>query len=323
MANRGPLMILPNSEFDQEFEFQPRSDVKNPNAKCGVVWFYHIPKTGGSTVNKWLADHAFQMTDKGWRQRENMTICDLWDGDDELAWDWKPRFENITKKIERLETDKDHWIIVNHHNYGPGLWNFRKTLDLTRESVEGMECKFILATMLREPLSHFLSFSFFAHIPHATFSKTISKHVWDFSQFKYLLFNFRTHKRLKLFYQDMAWTVLQMFDIIGFTDRFNDFVLDFEEKTGWVHRDVNITRKTNEENKYPISDHEIQEILAGLDQELYFFHRLRFILDRRRNDKLPEFHSILDHGSDQFDFSDCGTSNWMNCGLPPRKTKER
>ena len=74
--------------------------------ECGVLWFYHIPETGGGVVAEWVIRHSsVKMVD---------FYAPAWP-EGNFDW-WKPRIEEIREKASTLST----YLFVNHHNFAPG-----------------------------------------------------------------------------------------------------------------------------------------------------------------------------------------------------------
>merc|ERR1719265_1453477 len=99
--------------------------------KCGILWYYHIPKCGGEAVEQWL----FEMRE--WQKHAFREVYPLntWGPDgplqgvqfpdsriNEPAWEERfiePFLANPTNRL----------IAVHHHDRGPGMYPFNEHLD--------------------------------------------------------------------------------------------------------------------------------------------------------------------------------------------------
>eukprot|EP01082_Thalassiosira_pseudonana_P013096 g12428.t1.1.5e17418b g12428 g12428.t1 contig6:1907780-1908830(+) len=134
----------------------PTSRRKGPLPyKCGIVWFYHIPSTGGSSINRWL--RKYQKPANG-----NITYYQSW----KVAvtgGKFLPDPEMYEKKYNKgMETyiqnlGPNEWRIAHSHLTNNYLNESDDILNLWRTTVESQGCQLINTVMLRDPLNHAMS----------------------------------------------------------------------------------------------------------------------------------------------------------------------
>jgi len=115
----------------------------NPNGhkqrQCGVVWFFHIPKCGGETVNWWL----FRMKEQ--QEIDDVLLLHSMDEKMDYAAFEKEKLEPI------LQAPKGKLVAVHHHDRGPGLFNFNGTFSAMKTRLQAQGCDLYRMTFLREP----------------------------------------------------------------------------------------------------------------------------------------------------------------------------
>ena len=118
-----------------------------------MVFFYHIPSTGGASINTWLKKYKDASYFQEWQS------------------DFKGKEQkNITEVVQRTERRFAHGMDEHIHNLGETEWriahchinsmHMNETEDLLykwRSAVEDQGCHLINTIMLRDPLSHTLS----------------------------------------------------------------------------------------------------------------------------------------------------------------------
>ena len=169
-----------------------------------MVFFFHVPSTGGSTIKHWLWEEykTFGGT--------NISHFEHW-GRTYQPLEIKRTFlgESHHGNISSLEINRhggmntfvanikeDEWKIAHCHHSNMPLNTTDQYLSQWRSTVEGQGCAFIAAIMFRDPLSHALSL--FKHINRFNSSREVwTKHLYSKSemgnwqtQLDYLLYNF-------------------------------------------------------------------------------------------------------------------------------------
>mmetsp|Transcript_85 Transcript_85/g.202 ORF Transcript_85/g.202 Transcript_85/m.202 type:complete len:303 (-) Transcript_85:187-1095(-) len=125
--------------------------------KCGVVFFYHIPSTGGASINMWLKKYSSP-------KLYNFAYFQHWKSDfhSGQARDVSHALESeknftlgMDKHVEGLEADE--WRLAHCHINSMYLNETEYLLQKWRSTVESQGCHMINTIMLRDPLSHALS----------------------------------------------------------------------------------------------------------------------------------------------------------------------
>ena len=188
----------------------PKTDQEaEPPMQCGVMWFLHIPKTGGTTMHRHFSANARA---QGWTYA-NMWKLDVpeperypstngtrtqamwapWKGNGTLqywhAWNssaqWAAAQKELSKRAPKL-------IVHDHHNM-PGLGDplfLENVLRPMARDLVRKGCEMRFTTLLREPSSEVISLLRFNNIAPADVAKEVDMYANGMS--KYVVFNFNT-----------------------------------------------------------------------------------------------------------------------------------
>ena len=141
---------------------------------CGILWYYHISKTGGSTVKSVLQQSA---------KTHGNDFIDLWWHWDS-QYDWRSQIPIIESAV--LNAQSGTQTIVHHHNGGPMLISLVPQLIEWNRSLSSRGCRLWLATTVREPISHFISRMAFTGEKPANLKRVLQAPSYQTS---HLLFN--------------------------------------------------------------------------------------------------------------------------------------
>ncbi|KAL7455572.1 hypothetical protein ACHAWC_007111 [Mediolabrus comicus] len=124
--------------------------------KCGVFFFFHIPSTGGRTINLWLQGY----------QKYDVPYFTRWGNiKGKSSWSAVPRVRKrfISGMNEFVKNiGPNEWKIVQAHHNSFNIDENEELLYQWRSSVEQQGCHFVSSVMFRDSLSH--SLSLYKHI---------------------------------------------------------------------------------------------------------------------------------------------------------------
>ena len=157
-----------------QFKFKSRRQRSLPDfSNGGIIVFYHIYKTGGSTVGKLL--HELSVEDQAKHPLENGTKVDFWT--DAMKSDSRLFFTMIRKHLNwerdclqsiKVAEKKKLVLLELHVEYPasefPSLVELSPMLDRWRAEAERRGLEFFAFSLLREPVDHALSFFNFFHV---------------------------------------------------------------------------------------------------------------------------------------------------------------
>jgi hypothetical protein len=102
-----------------------------------VIYFYHIPKTGGSYVNKYLKNLSKSL---------NMQYVSFYDTSSIISK------ENINHYITTLSTIGNKDTIIHHHHGYPGMKFAKIYIEALQQKLKEMNNNLYLITVVRDPV---------------------------------------------------------------------------------------------------------------------------------------------------------------------------
>ena len=228
------------------------SAAANRSGACGLLWFTHVPKTGGTSVTTVLRKSCTQLIKVGcWGA--NKAKC--------AKYNWKDQLPDIRAAVLGV---KPGVTCIHHHHMGPLMVDIIDTLGAWRGEVEARGCTFTLVTTLREPLKRLLS-AISYNSPRIVRDQGIRNmadiNVTEFlrdhnnEQIRYLLFNnhvaiknynardgptsrsgipvlLNLHERSDIPWVEIALNITARFDVIGATHDLAAFVRNMCNQAG-------------------------------------------------------------------------------------------
>lgn len=162
--------------------------------KCGILYFYHVPKTGGSSMDAFIHRIA---------KAEGMPYINFW-GDDpsehvqgskpsygschSRSFHLKPTVAQIGKYARTLHPQTNPArVYVHHHHGGPMLTDFLPTIMKWQQQLRSRGCNLWLTTVLREPKGRLVSALSYNHIPQKGWNAFLEGH--QAPEVSYIVFN--------------------------------------------------------------------------------------------------------------------------------------
>jgi hypothetical protein len=220
-----------------------------PSSRCGLFYFYHVGKVGGTSVKTWM-----------WLlQKENplniTAYFDWWHKETYGAFDWRVELNDIEDAIYsgKMAVGDKSWLSVHHHHGSPGLRYMMPRLRAWRTNLQSQGCDLILTTVLREPFSRAGSIVRYKDDLHREDFEAFFKSGQNNREegvVNYLLFNkdmvFEPSAYSSEYFQggpkqdevttgaiDEVVDYLKEFDIVGQTTELDSFIATSEKATGW------------------------------------------------------------------------------------------
>jgi hypothetical protein len=243
------------------------TEEKEQPPQCGVYYFYHVGKCGGTSVQSWMS--RLQQANP----RNIIEYFDWWHLEN-LDYNWRQELNHMEDVIcsGKIAVGDKRWLSVHHHHGSPGLRSMMPRLRAWKTTLQSQGCDLVLTTVLREPFSRARSVvQYKEDLEREHFEPFFEsgKFNRESSLASYLLFNkdvehvpsaytseyFKggpKQDKLSIEAIDEVVDYLKEFDIIGqTTSELDSFIALSEKATGWselIHSGVDKGKalKTND-----------------------------------------------------------------------------
>lgn len=157
-TNSSSSSLVESAHSSKNVNNNDRISIVRPSLpyNCGVIFFYHIPSTGGASINNWFK--KFQRPSYG-----NISYYQHWQLETRRDGSFHPDpvgcetnfSRGMTAHIQNLGPNE--WRIAHSHLVSTYLNESENLLHQWRQDVEVQGCQMINTVMLREPLNHAMS----------------------------------------------------------------------------------------------------------------------------------------------------------------------
>ena len=218
----------------------PRPAAVRPPMPCGVLWFTHISKTGGETVRQYL---------KGRGRKFGWPFLDLYTRSSPMSlrragrWEIERHVHSLARHLNRTRPR----LVVHQHDGVGGLGDYfldrvLRPLSCRLQAETDGECKVVIATVLREPVSRLLSQARSDNLRLSEFP-AFARAQANF-QTKYLLFAtdwrvgslFLANATVEESLLAPARSLLAHTNLIGRTEELGNFLAALDATMGWMEQ---------------------------------------------------------------------------------------
>ena len=251
--------------------------------QCGVAWFLHIGKTGGSTVEEHLrrgsALHGWMLHKLMNDSAKPLGTWHHWYPYE--GWNMSRGWLRVREIVSRSKRPK---VIVMQHHTSPGVGEYllANTLHDMRQELRHKGRDFVLATALREPVARAISSIWFMKMrtngpmdlplymdqlnsnyqtKYVLFSKHFAQQdgpwIWNASSDQQLL--------------GAAAAALRRFDLVGRTEQLGAFLSRLDARLGWVDVPAQTKNRTPKKAQGCLTADELQLVRERnrVDAQLY------------------------------------------------------
>jgi len=251
--------------------------------KCGVLIFFHVPKTGGGSVLEWLETN-FNVLNTYRLMKKSISIPRR---QKQIENMWKGILPTANKFVNNISPRKG-WQAIHLHGFFPGMYYNKDIIRDWKTIVEGKGCVLHKTTILRDPLNRFVSSINYRRTPLNEVDRFMSLRRNELS--RYLLFgtcwdidndikcgnekhlSLRPH--LNKNYRRELVKVVNEFDSIGFLDEFDEYLGHIKNITGWKDDGSNQKKKkkVHKSKDYLHLNSDMLEKFLKLNQEDYLLY---------------------------------------------------
>eukprot|EP00316_Scyphosphaera_apsteinii_P011295 CAMPEP_0119302982 /NCGR_PEP_ID=MMETSP1333-20130426/4491_1 /TAXON_ID=418940 /ORGANISM="Scyphosphaera apsteinii, Strain RCC1455" /LENGTH=764 /DNA_ID=CAMNT_0007305525 /DNA_START=61 /DNA_END=2355 /DNA_ORIENTATION=+ len=252
-----------------------RSPIEVQPMGCGLVWFLHIGKAGGTTVTSYMREQA---------RVHNLPFHELYDnskGFNITGWNSTIGWRFIEHEV--LNSSRPFALVSQHHTSpGYGSYMLEHVITPWRTKLESKGCRLVTTTLLRSQPSQMMSNLFYNKFDRSRFNYFVDYH--SNYQSRYLLFGGndwphqlkkQAHEWKSSIEEDLhapARQVLRTFDHVGRTESLDHFIQTLNRLLGWpVRQQPRWHNLTPMSRKFELTADELERIRerTQVDQRLW------------------------------------------------------
>ena len=256
------------------------------NHKCGVILFFHIPKTGGGSVLKWLNEHTTVLNTYSMIRRDKKYSMN--NKNYETLW------KNVILVANQFLSDMSPtkgWKAIHLHHLFPGMYYNQDIVGNWRTIVESKGCVLHKTTILRDPLDRFVSAVNYLRTPlnQVDYKMNIQRNQLS----RYILFGtcWQQDNDIKCHYtstKDRPYLnhsyvlettkIINKFDSIGFLDKYDEYLEIIRKVTGWKEDNTRQTKKKKvhqSQNHLSLTSDRLKKFLMLNQEDYLFYYNLR------------------------------------------------
>jgi hypothetical protein len=265
--------------------------------RCGVLWFVHVPKTGGSTVSDWLRRHSlangwgtvrtlargpYRMYDSGHLEEgmpERRAIGSALRSANATARQQSPVWKAIWRDAARTDGQPPRFVVKTHTgSLGTGSYLLSRGI-FTRlaELLARRGCGLAVVTVVRDPVQRTASWAVASHVRRKMFRSLVARIGNAQSQYLWYGDDFPRWLRSPTNLPDKAFSLLRnRIAVCGVTDRMDAFLAEVASLLGWRASAPRVRYNVGQKAATPLfwenysrEDLETVENATWLDRQVY------------------------------------------------------
>ena len=264
----------------------PSSDSyqKGKQNKCGLILFLHINQCAGGSLGRW-----FRMRASGYHLLEDKISWKIINAT-QMSFSWKNMLSNAYSFVKKA-SNKTGWKVLQIHHGFPGAHYMKGNIQRWKEITERKGCVFHKTTMLRDPLERFIS--------NVNKNKPSIDDIDDFIDSRknwlsrYFLFgicgyfknqlgcgfdpkrSFTMTPFLNETFTNEATKIMGEFDLVGFTDRFDDYLTKIRSITGWKKGAVSSVKRHKTSQNFDLTQPIVKKFLERNQEDYLLYYTMK------------------------------------------------
>ena len=257
---------------------------KTTQTKCGLILFLHINQCAGGSLGRW-----FRMRASGYHLLEDKNSWKIINAT-QVLFSWKSMLVRASSFVKKV-SNKAGWKVMEIHHGFPGIYYMKENIQRWKEIIERKGCVFYKTTMLRDPLERFIS--------NVNKNKPSIDNIDNFIESRknwlsrYFLFgicgyfknqlgcgfdpkgSFTSTPFLNKTFANEATKIMGEFDLVGFTDRFLDYVTNIRTITGWKQGAVNTDKMHKTSQNFNLTQEIVKKFLEKNQEDYLLYYSMK------------------------------------------------